>query len=185
MKVTETNLKGCFIIEPKVFIDERGYFFESFHKEKFQQLTNIEVDFLQDNEAFSNRGVVRGLHFQKGQYAQAKLIRVVKGKVLDIVVDLRSGSKTFGKHFSIILSEENKKQLFVPRGFAHGYAVLEDNTLFSYKCDNYYNKESEGGVIYNDKDLQIDWMLEENEIQLSEKDIKLTNFKTIFERFKI
>jgi dTDP-4-dehydrorhamnose 3,5-epimerase len=123
--------------------------------------------------------------FKKGQYAQAKLIRVVKGKVLDIVVDLRSGSKTFGKHFSIILSEENKKQLFVPRGFAHGYAVLEDNTLFSYKCDNYYNKESEGGVIYNDKDLQIDWMLEENEIQLSEKDIKLPNFKTIFERFKI
>jgi dTDP-4-dehydrorhamnose 3,5-epimerase len=113
------------------------------------------------------------------------LIRVVKGKVLDIVIDLRSGSKTFGKHFSIILSGENKKQLFVPRGFAHGYAVLEDNTLFSYKCDNYYNKESEGGVIYNDKDLQIDWMLEENEIQLSEKDIKLTNFKTIFERFKI
>jgi len=185
MKVTETNLKGCFIIEPQVFVDKRGYFFESFHKEKFQQLTNIEVDFLQDNEAFSNRGVVRGLHFQKGQYAQAKLIRVVKGKVLDIVVDLRSGSKTFGKHFSIILSGENKKQLFVPRGFAHGYAVLEDNTLFSYKCDNYYNKESEGGVIYNDKDLQIDWMLEENEIQLSEKDIKLTNFKTIFERFKI
>ena len=157
----------------KVFVDERGYFFESFHKEKFQQLTNIEVDFLQDNEAFSNRGVVRGLHFQKGQHAQAKLIRVVKGKVLDIAVDLRSGSKTFGKHFSIILSEENKKQLFVPRGFAHGYAVLEDNTVFSYKCDNYYNKESESGVIYNDKDLQIDWMLKDEEILLSVKDDKL------------
>ena len=162
MKVTETHLKGCFIIEPQVFVDERGYFFESFHKEKFQQLTNIEVDFLQDNEAFSNRGVVRGLHFQKGQHAQAKLIRVVKGKVLDIAVDLRSGSKTFGKHFSIILSEENKKQLFVPRGFAHGYAVLEDN-----------NKESESGVIYNDKDLQIDWMLKDEEILLSVKDDKL------------
>lgn len=180
MKVTETNLKGCFIIEPQVFVDKRGYFFESFHKEKFQQLTNIEVDFLQDNEAFSNRGVVRGLHFQKGQYAQAKLIRVVKGKVLDVAVDLRPGSKTFGKHFSIILSEENKKQLFLPRGFAHGYAVLEDNTLFSYKCDNYYNKESEGGVIYNDKGLQIDWMLEKNEIQLSEKDEKLKAFKRVF-----
>ena len=179
MKVTETNLKGCFIIEPQVFVDKRGYFFESFHKEKFQQLTNIEVDFLQDNEAFSNRGVVRGLHFQKGQYAQAKLIRVVKGKVLDVAVDLRPGSKTFGKHFSIILSEENKKQLFLPRGFAHGYAVLEDNTLFSYKCDNYYNKESEGGVIYNDKDLQIDWMLEKNEIQLSEKDKNLKTFSNI------
>ena len=105
---------------------------------------------MQDNEAFSNRGIIRGLHFQKGQYAQAKLIRVVKGKVLDVALDIRPGSKTYGKHFSIILSEENKKQLFIPRGFAHGYAVLEDNTVFSYKCDNYYNKESEGGVIYND-----------------------------------
>ena len=177
MKVTETHLKGCFIIEPQVFVDERGYFFESFHKEKFQQLTNIEVDFLQDNEAFSNRGVVRGLHFQKGQHAQAKLIRVVKGKVLDIAVDLRSGSKTFGKHFSIILSEENRKQLFVPRGFAHGYAVLEDNTVFFYKCDNYYNKESESGVIYNDKELDIDWLLNKEEIVLAEKDKELKVFQ--------
>jgi len=179
MKVTETHLKGCFIIEPKVFIDERGYFFESFHKEKFQQLTNIEVDFLQDNEAFSNRGVVRGLHFQKGYFAQAKLVRAVKGKVLDVAVDLRPESKTFGKYFSIILSEENKKQLFVPRGFAHGYAVLEDNTIFAYKCDNYYNKESEGGVIYNDKDLQIDWMLEKEEVLLSVKDGKLISLKDL------
>ena len=173
MIIESTILPEVKVITPEVFSDERGYFFESFHKEKFQQLTNIEVDFLQDNEAFSNRGVVRGLHFQKGQHAQAKLIRVVKGKVLDIAVDLRSGSKTFGKYFSIILSEENKKQLFVPRGFAHGYAVLEDNTVFSYKCDNYYNKESEGGVIYNDKDLQIDWMLKDEEILLSVKDDKL------------
>jgi dTDP-4-dehydrorhamnose 3,5-epimerase len=179
MKVTETHLKGCFIIEPTVFGDERGYFFESFHKEKFQQLTNIEVDFLQDNEAFSNRGVVRGLHFQKGHFAQAKLVRAVKGKVLDVAVDLRPESKTFGKYFSIILSEENKKQLFVPRGFAHGYAVLEDNTIFAYKCDNYYNKESEGGVIYNDKDLQIDWMLEKEEVLLSVKDGKLISLKDL------
>ena len=179
MKVTETHLKGCFIIEPQVFVDERGYFFESFHKEKFQQLTNIEVDFLQDNEAFSNRGVVRGLHFQKGQYAQAKLIRVVKGKVLDIAVDLRSGSKTFGKHFSIILSEENKKQLFVPRGFAHGYAVLEDNTVFSYKCDNFYDKASEQGLRYDDPTLGIDWKLPSNEFIVSEKDLVLPTLSTI------
>lgn len=173
MTVSETELKDCFIIEPQIFSDERGYFFESFHKDKFQQLTNIEVDFLQDNEAFSNRGIIRGLHFQKGQFAQAKLVRVVKGKVLDVALDIRPGSKTYGKHFSIILSEKNKKQLFIPRGFAHGYAVLEDNTVFSYKCDNYYNKESEGGVIYNDKDLQIDWMLKDEEVLLSVKDNKL------------
>ena len=177
MEVTETYLKGCFIIEPQVFGDERGFFFESFNKNKFRELTGIEIEFVQDNEAFSYKGILRGLHFQKGEFAQAKLVRVVKGKVLDVAVDLRPGSKTFGKHFSVILSEENKKQLFVPRGFAHGYAVLEDNTLFSYKCDNYYNKESESGVIYNDKDLQIDWMLEENEIELSEKDEKLKAFK--------
>ena len=173
MKVSETELKGCFIIEPQIFSDERGYFFESFHKEKFQQLTNIEVNFLQDNEAFSNRGIIRGLHFQKGQFAQAKLVRVVKGKVLDVALDIRPGSKTYGKHFSIILSEKNKKQLFIPRGFAHGYAVLEDNTVFSYKCDNYYNKESESGVIYNDSDLLIDWMLKDEEVLLSVKDNKL------------
>lgn len=173
MKVSETELKGCYIIEPQIFSDERGYFFESFHKDKFQQLTNIEVNFLQDNEAFSNRGIIRGLHFQKGQFAQAKLVRVVKGKVLDVALDIRPGSKTYGKHFSIILSEKNKKQLFIPRGFAHGYAVLEDNTVFSYKCDNYYNKESESGVIYNDSDLLIDWMLKDEEVLLSVKDDKL------------
>ncbi len=177
MEVTETYLKGCFIIEPQVFGDERGCFFESFNKNKFRKLTGIEIEFVQDNEAFSNRGVIRGLHFQKGQFAQAKLVRVVKGVVLDVTVDLRPGSKTFGKHFSIILSSENKKQLFVPRGFAHGYAVLEDHTVFSYKCDNYYNKESESGVIYNDTDLDIDWMLEENEIQLSKKDENLKLFR--------
>ena len=173
MTVSETELKDCFIIEPQIFSDERGYFFESFHKDKFQQLTNIEVDFLQDNEAFSNRGIIRGLHFQKGQFAQAKLVRVVKGKVLDVALDIRPGSKTYGKHFSIILSEKNKKQLFIPRGFAHGYAVLEDNTVFSYKCDNYYNKESESGVIYNDSDLLIDWMLKDEEVLLSVNDNKL------------
>ena len=125
MQITETKLKGCFIIEPKIFEDNRGYFFESFNEKKFKELTGVEVNFVQDNEALSNRGVLRGLHFQKGEYAQAKLVRVIKGKVLDVAVDIRPKSVTFGQHFSIILSEENKKQLFIPRGFAHGYSVLE------------------------------------------------------------
>lgn len=176
MKIEETELKGCFIITPKVFGDHRGYFFESFNTEKFITQTNINTTFVQDNEAFSNRGVLRGLHFQKGAFAQAKLVRVIKGKVLDVVVDLRPNSETYGTHFSIILSGENKKQLFVPRGFAHGYAVLEDNTLFAYKCDNFYKPEAEGGIIYNDPNLKIDWMLTDDEIQLSEKDIELPNF---------
>jgi len=170
MKVTETKLKGCFIIEPTIFGDERGYFFESFNKEKFKKLTGKEIEFVQDNEAFSNRGVLRGLHFQKGEFAQAKLVRVVKGSVLDVVVDLRPGSKTYGETVSCILSRDNKKQLFAPRGFAHGYAVLEDNTVFVYKCDNYYQPASESGIIYNDATLNIDWMLSEDEIILSDKD---------------
>lgn len=177
MIVKETNLKGCFVIEPKVFGDERGYFFESFNKEKFKELTGVEIEFVQDNEAFSNRGVLRGLHFQKGEFAQAKLVRVVKGKVLDVVVDVRPNSKTYGESFSIVLSEENKKQLFVPRGFAHGYAVLENNTVFVYKCDNYYYPQAEGGIIYNDSSLNIDWLLNENELMLSDKDKVLPSIK--------
>lgn len=170
MKVVETKLKGCFIIAPTIFGDERGYFFESFNKEKFKELTGTEIEFVQDNEAFSNKGTLRGLHFQKGAFAQAKLVRVVKGKVLDVVVDVRPSSKTFGKHFSCILSEENKKQLFIPRGFAHGYSVLEDNTIFVYKCDNFYHPKAEDGIIYNDTTLNIDWMLSDDEIIVSEKD---------------
>ena len=170
MKVLETKLEGCFIVEPTIFGDDRGYFFESFNKEKFKELTGNEIDFVQDNEAFSNRGVLRGLHFQKGAFAQAKLVRVVKGKVLDVVVDIRKDSNTYGESFSCILSEENKKQLFVPRGFAHGYAVLEDNTIFVYKCDNFYQPTAEGGILYNDPSLEIDWMLSESEILLSDKD---------------
>jgi dTDP-4-dehydrorhamnose 3,5-epimerase len=170
MKVIETKLKDCYIIEPTVFEDDRGYFFESFNKEKFKELTGKEIEFVQDNEAFSNRGVLRGLHFQKGEFAQAKLIRVVRGKVLDVVVDVRPESKTFGEVFTCVLSAENKKQLFVPRGFAHGYSVLEDNTVFAYKCDNYYQPKSESGIVYNDPTLSIDWMLSASEIILSEKD---------------
>jgi dTDP-4-dehydrorhamnose 3,5-epimerase len=177
MKVIETKLKDCYIIEPTIFGDDRGYFFESFNKEKFKELTGKEIEFIQDNEAFSNRGVLRGLHFQKGEFAQAKLIRVVKGKVLDVVVDVRPESKTFGEVFTCVLSAENKKQLFVPRGFAHGYSVLEDNTVFVYKCDNYYQPKSESGIVYNDRTLSIDWMLSASEIILSEKDKELQPFK--------
>ena len=181
MKVTETHLKGCFIIEPTVFNDERGSFFESFHQKKFEEKTGLKVNFVQDNQSISQRGVIRGLHFQKGKFAQSKLVRVIKGRVLDVAVDLRKDSSTFGKHFSIILSEKNKLQLFIPRGFAHGFVVLEDDTIFSYKCDNYYNKSAEGGVMYNDPYLNIDWMLEEDEIQLSVKDRKYKNFSTSFQ----
>jgi dTDP-4-dehydrorhamnose 3,5-epimerase len=170
VNITETNLQGCFIIEPIVYRDERGCFFESFNQQTFHKKTGINIDFVQDNQSISQRGVVRGLHFQKGAYAQAKLVSVLKGSVLDVVVDLRKNSTTFGQQFSCILSEENKKQLFVPRGFAHGFSALENDTIFSYKCDNYYNKESESGIIYNDPQLDIDWMLSENEIIVSEKD---------------
>ena len=177
MKVTETHLKGCFIIEPQVFVDERGCFFESFNQKKFEKKTGLKVNFVQDNQSISQRGVIRGLHLQKGEFAQAKLTRVIKGRVLDVAVDLRKDSPTFGKHFSIELSGENNKQLFVPKGFAHGFSVLEDDTIFAYKCDHYYNKESEGGVVYNDKELDIDWKLNKEEIVLAEKDKELKAFQ--------
>ena len=180
MKVTEIFLKGCFIIEPKVFGDERGSFFEIFNKEIFKDKIGLEIDFLQDNQSTSQRGVLRGLHMQKGMFSQAKLVRVVKGSVLDIAVDVRKDSPTFGKHFSIELSEENNKQLFVPRGFLHGFVTLEDHTIFSYKCDNYYNKEAELGVTHNDKDLNINWKTPVVDIIISEKDANLPNFNAIF-----
>ena len=183
MKVTETNLKGCFIIEPTVFNDGRGSFFESFNQKVFEEKTGLKVNFVQDNQSISQRGVIRGLHLQKGEFAQAKLTRVVKGRVLDVAVDLRKESKTFGKYFSIELSGENKKQLFVPKGFAHGFSVLEDNTIFAYKCDYYYSKVAESGIIYNDKDLNIDWKLEKSEIQLSEKDKTLKSYLEIFDQY--
>lgn len=170
MLLENTNLKECFVIQPKVLYDNRGYFFESFNKKTFNEHTGLEIDFVQDNQSQSKKGVLRGLHFQISNYEQAKLVRVIKGSVLDVCVDLRENSETYLKHFSIILSEENKKQLFIPRGFAHGFVVLEDETIFSYKCDNYYHKESERGIIYNDTDLNIDWMLNEQELIVSEKD---------------
>tara|TARA_R110002049_G_scaffold51245_4_gene145074 strand:- start:13704 stop:14249 length:546 start_codon:yes stop_codon:yes gene_type:complete len=177
MTVKETKLKDCFIIEPKVFNDSRGYFFESFNQNKFNKLIDQEVNFVQDNESFSSIGVLRGLHYQTGEYAQAKLVRVIKGNVLDVAVDIRKDSPTFGQHFSIELSETNKKQLFIPCGFAHGFVVLSDTVIFSYKCDNYYNRESEAGIIYSDKDLNIDWKLDEKEFVISEKDLQLPTFK--------
>lgn len=173
MKAIETKLKGCFILEPTIFEDKRGYFFESFNEEKFNLLIKKKVSFVQDNESFSSKGVLRGLHYQAGQHAQAKLVRVIKGKVLDVAVDIRANSKTFGQHIAVELSEDNKNQLFIPRGFAHGFVVLSDTAIFSYKCDNFYNKASEGGIIFNDPKLNIDWQLPEKELLVSEKDVIL------------
>ena len=179
MIATETKLKGCFIIEPNVFKDSRGYFFESFNQNKFNALIGQEVNFVQDNESFSSKGVLRGLHFQTGDYAQAKLVRAVKGTVLDVVVDMRKESPTFSKHFSIELSEDNKRQLFVPRGFAHGFIVLSETAIFSYKCDNFYNKPSEKGLRYDDPSLAIDWRLPTKEFIVSEKDLVLPTLSNI------
>ena len=173
MTATETKLKGCFIIEPSVLNDPRGYFFESFNQSKFNELIGKTIDFVQDNESFSSKGVLRGLHFQTGAYAQAKLVRVVKGTVLDVVVDMRKESPTFSKHFSIELSEDNKRQLFVPRGFAHGFIVLSDTAIFSYKCDNYYHQASERGIRHDDPFLGIDWKLPKESRIISEKDLVL------------
>ena len=176
MKVTETFLKGCFILEPKVFGDKRGNFFEIFNQKEFEEKTGIEINFVQANQSTSQRGVIRGLHMQKGEFAQAKLVRVVKGSVLDIAVDVRKDSSTYGEHFSIELSQDNNKQLFIPRGFLHGFITLEEDTIFSYMCDNYYTKEAEDGVIYNDKELSIDWKIPLEKMILSEKDNKLKKF---------
>jgi len=177
MKATETKLRRCFILEPQLFEDSRGYFFESFNQDRFNTLTGNTTSFVQDNESKSSKGVLRGLHYQLGDYAQAKLIRVVKGKVLDVAVDLRRHSKTFGEHVSVLLTEQNKTQLFVPRGFAHGFLVLEDETVFNYKCDNYYAPDNQAGIIFNDKDLNIDWGFAEDTVILSQKDTDLPTFK--------
>lgn len=184
MKVTETVLKGCYIIEPNVFGDKRGHFFEVFNKKIFKEKTGLEIDFVQDNQSISQKDVIRGLHIQKGEFSQAKLVRVVKGSVLDVVVDVRKESSTFGQYFSIELSEENNKQLFIPKGFLHGFATLENNTIFSYKCDNYYNVEAEDGVAFNDIDLNIDWKILSNKITFSEKDTKLKTFKEFSKNFE-
>lgn len=173
MQVEETKLKGCFLIKPTVFEDSRGYFFESFNQRRFEELVELQVNFVQDNQAKSDFGVVRGLHFQNGEFAQAKLVSVTRGRVLDVVVDNRKDSETYLQTFSVELNENNHYQLFVPRGFAHGYSVLEDDTIFTYKCDNFYNKESEGGIYYADEKLAIDWQIPMDKRIVSEKDLLL------------
>ncbi|WP_222983442.1 dTDP-4-dehydrorhamnose 3,5-epimerase [Flagellimonas meishanensis] len=170
MKATETKLKGCFILEPEIHHDERGYFFESFNQRDFSKAIGMDVNFVQDNISFSKKGVLRGLHYQKGEHAQAKLVSVLEGRIQDVVVDLRKDSDTYGQHISIELSSENKKQLFVPRVFAHGFLTLSKTASVFYKCDNYYSKDSEGSIIYNDESLGINWKIPKNRIIVSAKD---------------
>ena len=172
MKIIETEIQGLFIIEPDVYGDSRGYFFESFNKKRFEEQTGISVDFVQDNESRSTYGVVRGLHFQRPPHAQAKLVRVVSGRVLDVAVDLREGSPTYGKHVAVELSGENHRQVFIPKGFAHGFSVLSEEAVFQYKCDDYYAPETEGAVAWDDPDIAIDWRIPADDMILSEKDKK-------------
>lgn len=169
MPFIETEFPGLKVFEPQVWGDERGYFFESYNYNTFKE-AGIDNVFVQDNQARSTYGVLRGLHYQKGEHCQAKLVSVLEGKVLDVVVDIREGSPTYGKYYSIELSAENKRQLFVPKGFAHGYVVLSETADFFYKCDNFYNKDSEGGVSYNDPQLNIDWKIDLKDAILSPKD---------------
>lgn len=169
MKFTELELKGVWLIEPKVFTDQRGYFMESFRSDLFEQHVG-KVNFIQDNESKSTKGVLRGLHFQKGEYSQAKLVRALKGRVLDVVVDIRKNSSTFGKYVAVELTEDNKKQLFMPRGMAHGFLVLSEEAIFSYKVDNTYAPQHEATLAWNDPDVNIDWQINESELILSAKD---------------
>ena len=172
-------MQDCVLLKPAIFNDPRGYFFESYNQSKFLQLTGLDVNFVQDNQSFSSYGVLRGLHFQTGQHAQAKLVRVLKGAVLDVAVDLRPDSLTFGKSYSVVLSEENKLQLYIPRGFAHGFAVITEQAEFFYKCDNYYNKQSEGGILFNDPELNIDWQIADADILVSDKDRENPTFESL------
>lgn len=169
MNIIETNIEGVIIIEPRLFEDERGYFFESFNQKEFQEKV-CKTTFIQDNESKSSYGVIRGLHFQKPPFAQSKLVRVVKGSVLDVAVDIRKGSPTFGQHVAVELTEDNHRQFFIPRGFAHGFSVLSKEVIFQYKCDNFYAPQSEGAIAWDDPDLGIDWQISIDEILLSEKD---------------
>ena len=173
MKFTATDIEDLWVIEPQVYEDHRGYFVETFNQKEFMDATGLAISFVQDNESKSAKGVLRGMHFQRGEWAQAKLVRVLEGIVQDVAVDLRPNSKTYGKYFTIILSSQNRKQLFVPRGFAHGFLVLSETAVFSYKCDNFYNKDSEGGVAYNCPKLGIDWELKGESLKLSAKDLLL------------
>ncbi|MGV3595358.1 MAG: dTDP-4-dehydrorhamnose 3,5-epimerase [Sediminibacterium sp.] len=179
MRVEKTPLADCYIIHDTVHGDQRGYFFESFNRKTFFSETGLDIDFVQDNQSKSQKGVLRGLHFQEREHAQAKLVRVLQGKVLDVVVDLRKKSPSYRQTFAMELTEDNHQQLFVPRGFAHGFVVLSETAVFFYKCDNYYNKASERGIIFNDTDLAIDWQLPETNLILSDKDRVLPSFQEI------
>ncbi|WP_461453522.1 dTDP-4-dehydrorhamnose 3,5-epimerase [Mucilaginibacter sp.] len=177
MTITPTPLAGCVVLTPRVFNDDRGYFFESFNQLTFDNAIGYKVNFVQDNQSFSTKGVLRGLHLQKGDYAQSKLVRVIQGEVQDIAVDLRKNSPTYGQYFSVILSAQNNQQLFIPKGFGHAFLVLSPSAVFQYKCDNYYNKASEGGLHYADPSINIKWELNESEHLVSDKDKELPFLK--------
>lgn len=176
MNIIKTDIEGVLIVEPSIFGDARGYFFESYNARDFHEQTCIDVTFIQDNESCSSYGVVRGLHFQKPPYAQAKLVRVVEGTVLDVAVDIRKGSATYGQHVAMELSADNKRQLFLPKGMAHGFAVLSERAVFQYKCDEYYHPEAEGAIAWDDPTLAIDWQIELDKVLLSDKDRRHPSF---------
>jgi dTDP-4-dehydrorhamnose 3,5-epimerase len=178
------NLDGLIIIEPNILEDSRGYFFEAYNEKVFQQ-NGINCHFVQDNQSCSSYGVIRGLHFQLNPFAQAKLVRVLEGKILDVAIDIRKNSPTYGQHFAIQLSSENKKQLFLPAGFAHGFSVLSQTAIVLYKCDAFYNKQSEGGIRYDDSDLQIDWGIERGKEIVSDKDLQLSSFTELVTNFEL
>ena len=184
MRIETTILQGCYLIHDTFIGDDRGYFFESFNRKTFLDKTGLAIDFVQDNQSRSKKGVLRGLHFQNGEFSQAKLVRVLEGKVLDVAVDLRRGSPTFAQHVAIELSEDSHTQFFVPRGFAHGFVVLSEEAVFFYKCDNYYNKAFEGGIIFNDPQLAINWALQPDQLLLSEKDTVLPTLQEIVDTIK-
>jgi len=177
MEVINSRLKGALLIKPKVFEDERGFFIEAYNKNKFKDITSVNPDFFQDNESGSKRGSLRGLHFQKPPYTQAKLVRVIVGEVQDVIVDMRSSSPTFGKWESYILNDKNKHQLFIPRGFAHAFLTLSEYAIFNYKIDNAYHPESDSGISWNDPDINIKWQMKTSDLILSEKDASLQSFK--------
>ena len=170
MTITKTDIEGPLIVEPRVFGDARGYFFESYSVRDFAAATGLDINFVQDNESRSRYGVVRGLHFQMPPFAQAKLVRVVEGAVLDVAVDIRAGSPTYGRYVAVVLSDENKRQFFIPKGFAHGFAVLSETATFQYKCDEYYHPEAEGAIAWDDPELAIDWRIPAADVLLSDKD---------------
>jgi dTDP-4-dehydrorhamnose 3,5-epimerase len=182
MNIEKTFIKDLVVLIPAVFEDERGYFFEAYNKSKLEDL-GVKIDFIQDNQSFSKKGTLRGLHYQNPPFAQTKLVRVLEGEIMDVVVDLRKDSPTFGEHFEIVLSSENKKQLLVPQGFAHGFSVLSETAVVLYKCDQYYNKQSEGGIRYDDLTLNIDWGMDLAAAIVSEKDVLLPDFSNCNSRF--